>query len=809
MQDQTKQPEDHAQTAEQGAWADAGRKSDGAGRAALLDRVARFYHKALKTAQKARPWLKRCGLGDDDLADHWLLGAANGRLLRTLPTEAEEPRRSLAELGVLTPAGQEFFLDCVSVPLLDSEGGIVSLAGCEAGDGGDRLLPGSATALWNAPAARLYSELIVATNLLDALSLQRAGFPNVCGVAGPHLKPGDVAALHEAGVRQILLVGPAGSGELVAAQLDGFATRFHPLAANACMTQKGLPELVAQVDRLAAAQKGGGDGRTEPLDQGFAVSFGRRRYEVLGIEKTARRLKITLKTGQFGKLHVDTLDLYHARARKSLLQDLCCFFEEPPEIIEGDLAKLIRLSEDFKPESPGAAVAPAAMSAEERQEAEAFGRTADLAEAILRDFVACGLVGEQSNKLLCYLAAISRKTDDPLSVLILSSSGAGKSALQDATLRLCPPEDVVKLTSLTGKALFYKGAKSLKHKILALEEEAGVRQASYALRNLISAGELVIESTVKDLGSGRMTTMQNRVEGPTTVFVTTTNPDVDPETRSRFFVTGVDESREQTRAILESQRSRQTWEGRGAVADRESVLRRHRNFQRLLKAVGIINPYAGRLSYADDRLQSRRDQPKYLNLIGAVAFMRQMQKQVLTRSGREYIEVDGRDLELANELATEILGKSLDELNTVSRDLLLQIERMVELRLERDTDKKSAAKPLAADITFTRRDIREHTGWPHARVERYLRQLVDLEYLMAHAGRNGRRYVYTLAYEGQGKDGGRYLPGWSVVQPDSTCSGPSQGLLSSFSAPSQRQKEGQDVGADALEREPAQSRAKG
>ena len=52
------------------------------------------------------------------------------------------------------------------------------------------------------------------------------------------------------------------------------------------------------------------------------------------------------------------------------------------------------------------------------------------------------------------------------------------------------------------------------------------------------------------MGSGKLTTMQNRVEGPTAVFVTTTDPEGDRETRSRLVPTGVDEGREQTRAVL-------------------------------------------------------------------------------------------------------------------------------------------------------------------------------------------------------------------------------------------------------------------
>ena len=90
-----------------------------------------------------------------------------------------------------------------------------------------------------------------------------------------------------------------------------------------------------------------------------------------------------------------------------------------------------------------------------------------------------GVIGEDSNKLLSYLVMTSRKLPEPLALLILSGSGAGKSYLQDTVLALCPEEDLVKLTSLTDQALFYRGEDSLRHKVLALEEQAGAKGADY------------------------------------------------------------------------------------------------------------------------------------------------------------------------------------------------------------------------------------------------------------------------------------------------------------------------------------------
>ena len=475
---------------------------------------------------------------------------------------------------------------------------------------------------------------------------------------------------------------------------------------------------------------------------------------------------------------MDTLDFYSARWRRQLAQDLARIFDDAAEVIEADIAKLMSLCEASQAGAGLNAVAPPVetMTPEQRAEAEALGKSPDLIQLILDDYARCGLVGERANKLLCYLAMTSRKMEKPLAVLILSSSGAGKTMLQDTAMQFCPPEDLVKLTSLSGKALFYKEGSSLKNKVLALEEGDGVEEAMYALRNLISAGELMSESTIKDPASGRLTTMENRVEGPTAVFLTTTKPDSDPETKSRFFITSVDESRAQTQAILVSQRRRQTLAGLTDKMAVEPILRKHRNFQRLLQPLPVVNRYADQLSYADDRLQGRRDQPKYLNLINAVALLRQMQKQARpVRNGEAgtvaYIEVDKEDIRLANELATEILGHSLDELSRPATDLLQLLVKMQAKPAEDTAKKKNPSRPpttdeaqwVSASPAFTRREIREFTGWSNARVHRYLQELIELEFVLMEHGRNGVLHRYRLAYDGQGEDGGKFLLGLKPV----------------------------------------------
>lgn len=720
---------------------------------ALLEKAAQFYRGSLADDERAFGYLRERGLCDERILQQFRVGYCTGQLGRVLPAPDGAPDiyRELKRTGLLDRDGHETLCGQVTVPVCDPDGGTAGLVGIDPDTGSEQLIGADAPRLWNAPAINAHAELVAATGVLDGLALAVAGLSNVIAFIGPP-RSLDRLLLAGRGVAALCLVGTAAEARRFARELEGIRcsliTLADGLSVQGALLRHGAGWLAQAID--ASEPTIIGEGKADdiiPLSDGFQCGFGVRRYELRGIERGARRLRVTVRAERQGRLHVDTVDFYTARARRNLAIDLCPFFEESREIIDADIDRMIRLCERWLDERPDTTPAPITLTDKDVAEARAFGTAADLVEQLLCDYETIGLVGEESNKLLCYLAAVSRKMPEPLSVLILSSSGAGKSALQDATLKLCPPEDVVKLTSMTGKALFYKGRNSLKHKILALEEEAGAEGAAYPLRALISAGELVIETTVKDLSSGQLTTVQNRVEGPAAVFITTTSPDTDPETRSRFFVTSVDESRAQTRRILDFQRSRRTLDGQAGERNRDAVLRRHRNFQRLLQPVVVVNPFAGELAYSDDRLQSRRDQPKLLNLISAVAFLRQMGKRVRImkeHDGQPYIEVDPDDLRVADELAGRLLRRNLDDLNPVSYELLGEIERLVAGRIQAMSGSGIAAL-TPRNVSFTRRELRDHSGWPHMRVRRYLVELVEMEFLYVVSGRYGSAYRYVLS----------------------------------------------------------------
>jgi hypothetical protein len=231
---------------------------------------------------------------------------------------------------------------------------------------------------------------------------------------------------------------------------------------------------------------------------------------------------------------------------------------------------------------------------------------------------------------------------------------------------------------------------------------------------------------------------------------------VDEELLNRCVVLTVDEGRAQTRAIHDKQRASQTLEGLLERQDRGRLEALHQNAQRLLRPLLVANPYARELTFSDARTRTRRDHMKYLSLIRAIALLHQYQRPVRTARHRgaevRYIEVSREDIRVANRLAHQVLGRSLDELPPQTRRLLEAVHAMVRARAEREGVE-------LREVRFTRRDVREHTGWGHTQLKVHLGRLEELEYLVVHRGGRGGRFVYELAYAGEGQDGTPFVPG--------------------------------------------------
>jgi len=494
------------------------------------------------------------------------------------------------------------------------------------------------------------------------------------------------------------------------------------------------------------------------------LSLGDRRYRVRGLERNMSydqlRVNVLVSLTGTDRYHVDTFNLYSARQRTAFLKQAASELELKEEALKRDLGKVLLKLEELQDEAIRRALEPeettVSISDTERSEAIELLKDPALLERIVADLEACGLVGEETNKLTGYLAAVSRKLAKPLAVMVQSSSAAGKSALMEAVLALIPEEERVSYSAMTGQSLFYMGEADLKHKVLAIAEEEGAERASYALKLLQSEGKLSIASTGKDPSTGRLVTHEYHVEGPVAIMLTTTAIDLDEELLNRCLVLSVDEDREQTRAIHRLQREAETLEGLKRSRRRTRLVKLHRNAQRLLRPLAVVNAYACELTFPDSCTRTRRDHEKYLALIRSVALLHQHQRpvrsDVVDGERLEYVEVELADIAVANRIAAEVLGRTLDELSPQTRRFLDLVHQMVAGRCE-------ALEMERCDFRFSRRELLDATGWSYPQIRRHLERLVEHEYVLIHRGGRGQSFEYELLWDGGGADGQPFVIG--------------------------------------------------
>lgn len=718
--------------------------------AEILGRVAGFYHEALAAAPDIQERLRGRGLYHPEALRAFRVGYAAGDVIATLAPEVSEVRSALVRLGLVDETGVETLTGCVVFPLEDPRtGAVVRLAGYPLDDPAGALqTAGLEGGIWNAPGTRSAegSDLLVVPGVLDAYAAWTADFKNVAA-----LTPGltDLVARHpparvvfagvpaddEAGVRL------ADLAPVFQAEIPGGVTVAGYLRDHGA---KAFESLLATAQPMVMAGTSVETVRDPDRGAGVVVRRGDREYRVYDLNPYGvGKMRANVHAVRGDRLHVDTLDLFVAGPRKGFVRAAADELGLDEETVGRDVIEVIRACQKVREEAKASLRAGEPdrprpeIADDDRREALDLLTAPDLLERIERDMTALGYVGEATNKVLGYLAAVSRKLDRPLSCVVVSRSAAGKSALLDAVAALTPPEDLHHYSDLTPQALSYMEPGALAHALLIIDERAGSAPADYSIRELQSRRVLVKGVPAKDPASGRIVTKRIEVRGPIAYLESTSTPTIPAENASRCFTLHADESEAQTRAVQAEQRRRAGPGGLALKIAAEAVVRRHHAVQRLLEPVRVVVPYASILDFPTKKLRSRRDHERFLSLIEAVAFVRQLQREkktaVVEGQEVEYIEATVADYEAAWRLARVVLAESLDDLPRGSRQLLTTAVEIVRGRGPWET------------TAFGRRDLIEANGWSIDQVKAWIRPLEEHEILKTDRGKNGSAFRYRLA----------------------------------------------------------------
>ena len=729
----------------------------------VLSRVVEHYHRTFCEREDAQAYLVKRGITDTDLVQALKVGYADGSLLKVIPREGEL-REQLLALGVMTPEGRELLGGCVVVPIPDPlSGQWTNLYGRGVKTPRHCYLPGPLRGVLNFQAARLSPEVVLTEGVLDALSFHQAGVAIAIPIYGVNgFTPDHLDLLKREGVKRVVLAldnddaGRKGTdalkGKLEAAGIVVRVASFPEgiKDANELLVSRNgdAPEAFRRV--LDAAQPWPAPTASTPSlpdappapkpaatpspsgersDGQLVLSREARTYRARAYPPQLGRLRATVKVEAGERFHVDTLDLYASRSRAEFARRAGKALGVEADVVEADLLALLveaeKTTAEEKPE--GEAQAPPPMSEAERAEGVQLLSRPDLLDQVAADVDALGYVGEETNKRLLYLVAISRKLPDPLSAVILSQSGAGKSGLTEVIERLTPPEDMVLLTRLTPQSLYYTPPGFLDRKLVIVEERYGSMEADYSIRVLQSRKKLIAAAPVKDPQTGNMRTKVFTVEARAAFIEATTASAVNHENATRCFELTMDESVEQTRRIHERMSLLRTERGLELRQQAEATCRRHWNAQRLLEPLPVVIPFADKLVFPSAWLRTRRDYARFLNLIEVSAFLHQHQRE--RREGAVVAAL--ADYAVAYALAGQVLQETLSDLK---RPLREAYDRVREL----------SAK---GEGSVSRREIREALAVPDSTVRRWLQDLVELEYLAqveASKGGAGKTTRYCL-----------------------------------------------------------------
>jgi hypothetical protein len=336
-----------------------------------------------------------------------------------------------------------------------------------------------------------------------------------------------------------------------------------------------------------------------------------------------------------------------------------------------------------------------------------------------------GIVGEENSRLLLFLIIISYMNKSPIHAIIQGSSGSGKTLIISRIADLMPQEDVLRFTRITESSLYNWGEFDLFRKIIIIEDLDGLKEeALYALRELISNQFLSSSVSIKDK-KGNNKSARKEVKGQFSSLSATTKGETYEDNMSRSFLIAVDESKEQTKRIIDHQNQRSA--GEIDPKEREKAVAFVQQIVRSLKHYEVINPYATKLQLPEKVHKIRRLNEMYQAVIKQVTFLNQYQREQ-TADGKLITTIE--DIEQATEILFESIVLKVDELDGSLRQFFERLKQFV----KKDNEE------------FILREVRQEFGLSKTQIFRQMQTLLELEYIKQIGGYSNKGIKYKICY---------------------------------------------------------------
>jgi len=431
--------------------------------------------------------------------------------------------------------------------------------------------------------------------------------------------------------------------------------------------------------------------------------------------------------------HRTTLDLYNDNQTNKLIRTLCDKWELKLLEVSKTLHKLIIQLETYRLENlhyTSKNKQEFELSETDKKQALKILKSKNLLKQVTAHLNNTGIIGENENAQILFMALASYKYNNPFSVICLAKSGIGKSYILQKLSECTPDGSFSFHTQISENAIYYFNSYDITDKVLFIEDLEWTTQMLTPLATLQTQNKLVKTRATKDK-DGMLHSTTFEVSGKLCLLACAYSDRNYENLSLPFLMIHLNHSHSQDIAIMDYQKKCKA----GLIQENQIKKSQH-----LLKTIiaslnnyKIINPYAELINLPQDIAHPRKSLLLLLNFIETITFFHQYQREQITdhETGEIFIKTQPEDIELAFKLLKNSLFRRADELSTTTRGFYHWLVKFLE---EAETKQ------------FTALDIRQAKAIHPRTLNRYLQELKIYSYVQITGGnkhREGYRYKLT------------------------------------------------------------------
>ena len=451
-------------------------------------------------------------------------------------------------------------------------------------------------------------------------------------------------------------------------------------------------------------------------------------------ELDSLRVSLDIEHPTTKRKHRSKPDLYEDKQVGKIASEAADKLDLRPDLLILDMERLTDLLETYRKEQlqPKEEVSPAiVVPSAVAQKCIDFLSAPNVLPRLNEMIGQAGVVGEELNRLFLFVIAASYKMPHTLHALIQGSSGSGKTHLLIKISSLIPDEDVKRFTRVTDSSFYNYGQYELQNKLICLEDFDGMREeAQLAFRELQSREMLSSSTSGKD-EQGNIRSYERVVYGPIASLCCTTRGQIYEDNMGRCFLIAVDETSDQTHRIIRFQNHKAS--GKVNVPAQQQATGFIQHCLRMLKPYQVVNPYANQVSLPPEAHKIRRLNELYQSFVGQVTLLNQYRRKQDSQ-GRLISEKE--DLQIAADIMFESILLKVDELDGSLRHFYEQLKTYVQSKGGSHSD----------SYAFTQREVRQALHLSKSGLHRFLRTLLQLEYIRPVGGYANKGYQYQITY---------------------------------------------------------------